>query len=814
MKSVTIRQFKLFGIAITVSLLASCIKEVESNGGTDVVEENANLVEMTITAGSEQKEETKAGFSQSSYPSIHWQSEDRISVIGLRTGNQSFVTKHSGASVDFDGRASEDDQTLFAVYPYDANVEFNTGASQANILKVTIPTTQTVTAGTFDPRSYVAVAKSGNTDFSFKTLGAFFKFRLQDAENVKYVRIEANQGANKVTLAGTAGVSFDSNGIPTHGVSGTWVGANTTYVELVEAQDGDKFENDTDYFIVTRANNCPYGITVYIGYDNGATFKRSTTKQVFLSGKTRNCIANLGVLDIKGTLDDIINGTVVDFSYAGYDHGKTAPSYAGYTVYNVKDYGAVANDGNSDREAFLDALKDALGDETRIDGNGWIVCHAKEHANAIIYFPEGEYIIHDKEDKESIVIPAGNIVLKGAGRDKTTLVMKTPMYPADESQLYSSPKMLQFKHNSSRVTITDVSGERAEKGSFSVHVADASRINEGDWICLYVKNNTTDFINKEIMPYSFDNIWTTLKNSGVEVHDYHRVKSVEGNVVTFEEPLMHEVDPQYGWIIESFPHYENVGIEDLCFKGNAVDDFSHHHDWNHDGGYKPLLMQRLTNSWIRRVDFVDISEACSIVGSANVSAYDIMMSGNRGHSAVRSEASSRVLIAGTTDKTIDRSGNKGNFHGVGVSKHSMGTVLWRNTWGEDACFESHTHQPRATLIDCCSGGWHYGHMGGNNFDAPHHLADLTIWNFNATKYDSGEFTWWGNGSWKFLPPIIVGFKPAAVTFSPEQVVMDEYHGETPYVESLYERQLENRLGYVPTWLNELKSINQIHQTSN
>ena len=47
---------------------------------------------------------------------------------------------------------------------------------------------------------------------------------------------------------------------------------------------------------------------------------------------------------------------LLDFSYAGYMHGEMAPAEAaalGYKVYNVTDYGAIPNDGKSDRAAFL-----------------------------------------------------------------------------------------------------------------------------------------------------------------------------------------------------------------------------------------------------------------------------------------------------------------------------------------------------------------------------------------------------------------------------------------------------------------------------
>ena len=505
---------------------------------------------------------------------------------------------------------------------------------------------------------------------------------------------------------------------------------------------------------------------------------------------------------------------LLDFSYAGYMRAETAPCdvYSiGYEIYDVTKYGAVPGDGKSDREAFLAALDAALGSNKTIDGNGWLTYPHKEQANAIIYFPAGEYILHDASDdtdgkSQSIVIRSGNFVIKGAGRDLTTLVMADPMQPKSASTLYSSPEMIQIKHNSGLSALTTVSG-KAEKGAFSVNVASTAGISEGTWVCLYVKNSNSDFVAQEVAPYTADPSWDIFK-TGVEVIDYHQVKSVSGNTVTFYEPLMHDVDSKYGWEVKKFPHYENVGIEDLTFKGNAVADFEHHKDWNHDGGYKPLSMNRLVNSWIRRVGFISTSEACSIVNSANVSAYDITMSGNRGHAAVRSQASSRVLIAATTDVC---SNGAGNFHGVGVSKQSIGTVLYRNVWGDDSCFEAHATQPRATLIDCCKGGWHRGHMGGSANQAPHHLADLTIWNFEATQTsESGEFQWWDKSIswWRFLPPVIVGFRSAnGLTFDPTQVIADELNGQVPPQESLFETQLEARLGYVPSWLISLKTIN-------
>ena len=237
-------------------------------------------------------------------------------------------------------------------------------------------------------------------------------------------------------------------------------------------------------------------------------------------------------------------------------------------------------------------------------------------------------------------------------------------------------------------------------------------------------------------------------------------------------------------------------------------------------------MVRLTDSWMRRVDFEDVSEACSITNCANVSAYDINITGNRGHAAIRSQGSSRVFIGAVTDLTkgyaITDAGvpstslyleNAGQYHACGVSKQSIGTVLWRLRWGDDSCFECHATQPRATLIDCCEGGWMRFRQGGDIAQQPHHLADLTIWNFHATTTNKqgepsdvdGKFKWWTGSWWKFLPPVIVGFtSDYGQVFDETQVKRLNNPGGFVSPESLYEQQLRRRTGVVPAWLNSLK----------
>ncbi len=490
----------------------------------------------------------------------------------------------------------------------------------------------------------------------------------------------------------------------------------------------------------------------------------------------------------SGEEDNIL----IDYSYAGYHRGeKSVPdlSSLGYATYDITHYGAVANDDLSDRAAIVAAAA-AL----------------KANGGGILYIPEGTFDLHTADDiSESTIITTGNIILKGAGRDLTTLRMSSPMQPTSESILYSSPVALYIKHNSDGTLISAVSADSA-KGSHSLWLESTASLAAEDWVCLKLIDNSPELIEQRLGSEYYSCITSAydIATNGVQVIEYHQIKEIVGNRVIFYEPLMHEVESCWNWALYSYPHYEEVGVEDLTFEGCAKDDFEHHASWEDDGAYKPINLMRLTNSWMRRVRFLNVSEASSIVSSANVSVYDILIEGERGHAAIRSQSSTRVFLGKVIDTT---GGGEGQFHAVGVSKPSIGTVLWRNEWGTESCFESHANQPRATLFDSCRGAFREYHQGGDYTNSPSHMEDLTLWNFEATSTSgTTPFRWWNSSDgWRFLPPIVVGFHGAQITFDGSQMLYEESTSAAVYPESLYEAQLTKRLGALPAWVTELKN---------
>ena len=552
------------------------------------------------------------------------------------------------------------------------------------------------------------------------------------------------------------------------------------------------------------------------------------------------------------------NNVLPDYSYAGYNHGESAPQGAfslGYQVINVKERMTAKN--MTAREALISILQEK--GMTKVNGTNKLNANAK----IVIYFPAGDYVLHNDDDNtrdeskqkdavdsknnnvsSGIEIYGGNFVIKGDGPDKTRLIMETPNLPTSISNLSSSPILLAIKHtngpnnagNSPKLASVT---ENAKRGDFTVKVSGTTGISSGQWVQLRLRSGDRELVKKEIGPIALNENWAiaiapiSINQSsddlyGVKITEFHQVKSAANGKITFYEPIMHDIDIKYndteGWEIRTYKYLENVGIEDLSFVGNALDGYAHHGEghaeqakvgWQYDGAYKPLLLQRVVNSWVRNVHFESVSEALTFAESANSSAYDIRISGKRGHSAVRSQGSSRVFIGKVRDESAgnDVYGKscQGQFHGCGVSKPSVGTVLWNVTWGNDACFESHATQPRATLIDNCSGGLVYYRAGGDENEVPNHLGDLTLWNLNVTGTDShaSNFAWWSDSDtwWKIFPPIVVGTHGMNVKFpskEQQQVTYEESTGMKVSPESLYEAQLRERLGYVPGWLNALK----------
>lgn len=269
---------------------------------------------------------------------------------------------------------------------------------------------------------------------------------------------------------------------------------------------------------------------------------------------------------------------LLDYSYAGYMHGEVAPPDGfnwGYEVVNVKEYMESSKLGA--REAFIKLLKENR--LVRIDDE------SKGYSNAnvrkVFYFPAGEYVCNLQVAELFPEIYGGNFVIKGDGEGKTKILMNNHIYKDKTAPLF----LIKHTHSPSNIDNSQILAKvdaNASQGDFSIKVSSTTGLSKGKWVQLRLRSANDELLKKELGPiYSQKNSeekWSiaqvpglTGKNEdgqGINIMEFHQIKSVSGNTITFYEPIMSDIDITHndydgGWIIRDYKYFENVGVEDL-----------------------------------------------------------------------------------------------------------------------------------------------------------------------------------------------------------------------------------------------------------
>jgi|GEM_PF-850730 len=466
-----------------------------------------------------------------------------------------------------------------------------------------------------------------------------------------------------------------------------------------------------------------------------------------------------------------------DFSHAGYQHGNTPIPSANWTVFDVTNYGAIPNDGVSDKIAIEAAIAAATS-----NGSG------------IVFFPPGQFRINDVTDphNQPIDIAGDRIVLRGSGRGPggTVLFAERHMDPTNPTQLWTSPYVLRFKGFGKRTGTSSAVVADSARETHVVTVADASLFRPGDWVVLHRLDNSPQAVAEAVAPYTADPDWTSLVSTGVRVEEIHLISEIDENTIAFVDPIHANVTSAGGWSVILYDAIEEVGVEDLAFKGNWQGDFVHHRSFLDDGGWSGLSFSAVVNSWIRNCRFTDWSRALTVGGSAAVSVIDLKIDGNPGHNALTLSRCTHCFV-GMIDDTAD------HHHANGVSGWCSGNVFWKTRYEATTSFESHASQPRCTLFDHMTGGFLYGRWGGSVGNQPNHLHHLVFWNFEnigATTPEPFQFMRSDSVYGRLIMPYVVGFHGAPQEFAASQVAALESNGAPVQPASLYQAQYQMRTG--------------------
>lgn len=539
--------------------------------------------------------------------------------------------------------------------------------------------------------------------------------------------------------------------------------------------------------------------------------------------------------DLRSTSTTIAEDEILpNFSYAGYKFANQPipdVNTLSYQSFSIVDYGAIANDGVSDKGAIRKAIK-AAEDHIDAGGNG-----------AIIQIPEGQFRINDASDianmdlsdtpegranRESytIKISRGDIVLRGEGA-KSILYMDKNLELIYPNKLWTTPYILQIGYNYSNRDprapkntshnvisptgdkfITNIISSHPRGSTRTIDVADASLLTIGNWVLLTRFDNRKSTINESVSPYVPEASWSSI-NKGLRSQEYHKIVAINGNKVTFESPVQHALSGDGYWGIKHASMLSNIGIENLTFKGNWQEQFVHHKNGVHDGGWSMVRFNYVNQSWMKGVTFEDVNIGLTSVNSAASTFENITFTGNPGHQSLDINSSTHVLAKNINDPAR-------HWHAAGFSHRAVGNVLTESSHASDRYHNLHADQPYSNLIDKNVGGWNYGLMGGSVGNQPNHLKYLVFWNNENTAPSNEIYNWsfmrHDSKYGRVIMPYVIGLSGWTFNRIESQQRYDANLPNTPQahiqatapVNSLYKAQLKQRYCSNGTIAKDLK----------
>lgn len=257
-----------------ISLFYSCSKEEISNENNS--SSDAAKVKMEFKSGIDPFSRTVLVAGNK----VNWEENDAISLFDQNSNNK-FITSTGGESVMFTGSAQDNQNTYYALYPYDADATIS-----GDGITTTLPAKQTARAGSFANNLNPSVAKSGSDKtLIFKNACALVKFTLQYSGSNKITKVMF-RGNSGEALAGKLLVQVN-DATPLTAVE------SDISTEVILSDD-QGFENQKDYYFVVAPAELKNGITLVLYDANGMEWKRSSNNPVTLKS---GHILNLDIIE-------------------------------------------------------------------------------------------------------------------------------------------------------------------------------------------------------------------------------------------------------------------------------------------------------------------------------------------------------------------------------------------------------------------------------------------------------------------------------------------------------------------------------------
>ena len=491
----------------------------------------------------------------------------------------------------------------------------------------------------------------------------------------------------------------------------------------------------------------------------------------------------------KDSKDRSTPETLTDFSYAGFDHGEQGVPKVSGPIFKVTDFGAIPNDDHSSEDAIRKAVN-----------------AAEKAGGGVVLFPPGRFLVWtDRNNVEPIRIHSSGIVIRGAGSGKNGTVIRavhsgygTGPYkvPKDGKEFAAINYVFSFEapdqsQQGSHKGIA-LSGE-VKRSSFEIPLTSTEGLHPGDRVS--IRASSKELTGELMAGLQPDARWKRAIE-GLSINEIHKISAIHGATLILCEPLLVHLEKNSGATLSKETMIDHDGIEDIAFEGAWKESFVHHRSSLDDEGWDAILFSGVADGWVLRCSFFNMNSGVYLRKSTTCTVMEIRFLGNPAHYDVAARSDSSFNLLGLTDE------QEGQLHAASTGNRSSGTTVWRWTLLPDQSIDSHGNGPYATLIDRVNGGT-MTHSGGPMIAFPNHLCGMVYWNFLYQGNDKMPVDFWDldkGGVAKFVKPLFVGLHGKTITLNEASLQGNESPGSPVSPESLYEAQLELRLGKLPAWV--------------
>ncbi|MCK5001012.1 MAG: hypothetical protein KAS23_15825, partial [Anaerohalosphaera sp.] len=378
---------------------------------------------------------------------------------------------------------------------------------------------------------------------------------------------------------------------------------------------------------------------------------------------------------------------------------------------NVKKFGAVGDGKADDTQAFIDAIK-----------------ATKKGAIAI---PPGRYRV-----TSFINIDKPDIVLRGAGTEKTTLFFPVPLEHVRSNMgettggrptsNYSwSGGFISVKGSYRSSNLCGISAD-ASRGDNQLQVTSAKDLHVGRVVELYQHDIADNSLATCL--YANDPGSTKMLKGRTSISQVLTITSIKGNTVHFDRPIRFDVKQKWKPVLRRFaPTVTNVGIENMTFEFPNTDYKGHFTEL----GFNAMAFSNVSNCWARNIKILNCDSGI-FLRSTFCNLENITFDSRRKVDNQKCIGHHGITLSGGDNLLTGFKYNVRFIHDITVTSSSSGNVS-SNGRGVDICFDHHKRAPYGNLftnIDIGKGSRMYKCGGGADL-GKNCAAYETFWNIRA-----------------------------------------------------------------------------------